>query len=232
MATLNGEKYIRQQLESILSQLSADDEIIISDDLSTDKTLDVVRSLGAPQIRIVHNTGEHGYTANFEHALKQAKGEIIFLSDQDDVWAPNKVETCLRLLADAEMVVSDAQITDAALNVTQPSFFAIRRPRRTLLGNIVKFGYLGCCMAFRREVLERAMPFPKKRRMCTHDNWLFLVASAFFRTQITQEPLIFYRRHENTTSSGGIENTTTLAFKAKYRLYLVWSLLRRALRRR
>lgn len=91
MATYNGAVYIKEQLESILSQISPEDEIVISDDGSTDATLDVIKSIGSPCIRIVQGPRMKSPSKNFEHALAQAKGDIIFLCDQDDVWQPNKV---------------------------------------------------------------------------------------------------------------------------------------------
>ena len=92
IATYNGEPFIAAQLESIIAQLSPEDEIIISDDGSTDRTLEVVQALDFPCVRILHHEGEHGYVSNFENALRAARGDVIFLSDQDDLWKPGKVE--------------------------------------------------------------------------------------------------------------------------------------------
>lgn len=113
MATYNGGKYIREQMDSILAQEfkenpDAEMEVIVSDDGSTDDTLRIVEAYCDPRIRIVHHTEHHLYhwfnasravTANFENAIRHAKGDYIFLSDQDDVWYPWKVDkqlTCLR----------------------------------------------------------------------------------------------------------------------------------------
>lgn len=90
MATYNGEEYIKEQLESILCQLGEMDEIIISDDGSTDNTLNIIESYNDSRIKIHINTGKHGFVYNFENALQKAKGEYIFLSDQDDIWLPEK----------------------------------------------------------------------------------------------------------------------------------------------
>lgn len=225
IATYNGATYIKRQLETIISQLSAEDEIVISDDGSTDGTLEIVQDMESPLIKIYHNTGSHGYTPNFENALAHAKGDIIFLSDQDDVWVENKVAVCLRYLETSDFVVSDAMLIDEKEEFLADSFYRIRKPYRTLTGNILKFGYLGCCMAFRRDILRIALPFPKKRRHCTHDNWLFLVAKTFFRVTIAEEKLIKYRRHSLNASSGGIKDETTLLFKVSYRIYLIWNLV-------
>ena len=89
IATYNGEKYIKEQLLSILPQLGKKDEVIISDDHSTDNTLDIVKGLNDNRIKIVMNNREKGYTSNFENALSYAIGDYIFLSDQDDIWMSN-----------------------------------------------------------------------------------------------------------------------------------------------
>lgn len=113
IATYNGERFIHRQIETILPQLSADDEIIVSDDGSSDATIQVVEAFQSPQIKIVHNQGRHGYTANYEHALSYAKGDIIIFADQDDEWEPNKVKRCLEELETCDFIVSDASLIDA-----------------------------------------------------------------------------------------------------------------------
>ena len=108
MATFNGGKFIREQLESILSQLPPDAEIIIADDGSTDDTLLVVDSLNESRIRVLPAERHLGVIYNFERALRASKGEIVFLADQDDVWLPGKVEMCLAALNEADLVMHDA----------------------------------------------------------------------------------------------------------------------------
>ena len=107
LATYNGERFIQRQLETIIEQLGEDDEIIISDDGSTDDTLRIIEGLHSPLIHVYINNGEHGYTPNFENALRYAHGEYIFLSDQDDVWLPRKLEICMNALKTCDFVVSD-----------------------------------------------------------------------------------------------------------------------------
>lgn len=239
IATYNGEKFIRQQLQSIIMQLSPGDEVIISDDGSTDRTLQIVEEMRssartqqsehavagkgktAPAIRILLNEGEHGYTPNFENALRHAKGDYIFLSDQDDVWAPNKVEVTLRSLKHHSMVIADADIVDAEGNVIAESYFRQRGARSGLVSNLIRFSYLGCMLAFRREVRDKALPFPPNHSLCTHDNWLALVAMTFFSCTVLPDKLLHYRRHGANASKGGLEKTTTLAFKIRYRVYLL-----------
>ena len=96
IASYNGARYIREQIESIVAQLDDNDEIIVCDDHSTDDTVAIVKSLPYQQIRLVENEKNLGYTGNFEHCIALARGEYIFLCDQDDIWKPNKVALCLR----------------------------------------------------------------------------------------------------------------------------------------
>lgn len=227
LTTYNGEHYIRQQVESILSQLSPDDELIVSDDGSTDNTLSIIQSLNASQVKIIVNSGQHGYTPNFENAIEHCKGDYIFLSDQDDIWQKNKVKVCMDYFLNYDFIISDAIIIDKNNKKIASSYFAQRHSRSGLINNLIRFSYLGCCMAFKRKVLERALPFPKNHKKATHDNWLAVVGMSYYKTKIIDEKLILYRRHGNNTSKAGLAKTTTLAFKAKYRLYLLVCLLSR-----
>ena len=227
LTTYNSHRFLHQQIQSILPQLSTEDEILISDDGSTDDTLAIIQGFESPLIRVIHNEGEHGYTPNFENALRMAKGDIIFLADHDDIWMPNKVERCLALLEDADFVVHDATIIDEWGNLKGNSFYFIRHPRRTLLGNIVKIGFLGCCMAFRRNLLEKALPFPSNHTLCTHDNWLTLIGMAYFRCKVSDECLVAYRRHAANVSSGEQNTHRAIGFRLKYRFYLLVNLIMR-----
>jgi len=227
IATYNGEKYIKAQLLSIISQLHPNDEIIISDDGSCDRTVEIINSLCSPFIRIFINQGEHGYTSNFENALRQATGDYIFLSDQDDIWKDNKVTKTIDLLQTYDFVVSDATIIKSDGIIMADSYYLARRPYKGFLGNLLKFGYLGCCMAFKREILNKALPFPANHSMCTHDNWLFLIGLAFFNVIVTDDKLIYYRRHKDNVSAGGLQPTTSFSFKIKYRVYIIVKLIMR-----
>ena len=98
IATYNGERFIREQIDSILRQLSSDDEIILSDDGSTDDTISIINSIDDKRIKIIEGPRKHSPTPNFECAMKESKGDYIFLAVQDDVWKPNKVEVCIKWL--------------------------------------------------------------------------------------------------------------------------------------
>ena len=112
MATYNGERYLREQVDSILRELGEGDELVISDDGSTDSTLDIIKSFGDVRIKIFHNEGHHGVNGNFENAISKSTGDYIFLSDQDDVWIEGKVKECLEALGDSDLVLHDAMIVE------------------------------------------------------------------------------------------------------------------------
>ena len=161
IATYNGQRFIERQITSILSQIAEDDEVVVADDGSTDDTLAILRGLNDPRIRIIDGAHRHSPTWNFEKALEQARGEFIFLADQDDVWMPEKVAVTMSYLQKYDCVVSDNVIVDAEGAVIAESFYAVNKTRSGKYYNLlIKNGYLGCCMAFRRCVLESALPFP------------------------------------------------------------------------
>ncbi len=193
IATFNGAEYIRAQLDSILPQLSPDDEVIISDDSSTDNTISIVRSFNDGRIRIYENNKFKSPVFNFENAIKFSSGEYIFLSDQDDIWTNDKVKVMMMELDRYELVVSDCFITDKDLNIILPSMFGINKSGSGIIRNSIKNAYLGCCMAFNRKILDKCLPFPKDIPM--HDIWIGMVADAFYRTSFIHEKLVYYRRH-------------------------------------
>jgi len=194
MATFNGEKYIAAQIESILVQLGPHDELIISDDGSTDLTVEVIERFSDPRIKLFQDQVFRDPIKNFEHALRNSKGKYIFLSDQDDVWMEGKYTRMLQLLKKYDLVISDSLIVDQELKVLHPSFFDYFNSGSGLLKNMFKSSYYGSCMAFNRNVLEAALPFPDTREI-GHDLWIGLVAELKFSVFFFKEPLIKYRRH-------------------------------------
>lgn len=226
IATYNGERYIGQQLASILKQIGVADEVIVSDDGSTDGTLNVVRSFNDPRVRIVKGPRRGSLIWNFEHVLKEAKGDYIFLSDQDDVWADTKVEVSLRYLQQYDCIVSDAVVVDSSLHVISESFYNLNRTKPGRLYNlIVKNGYIGCCMAFKYRILSAVLPFPNNIPM--HDIWIGNAAAFKFKLRFVPEKLTLFRRHEGSSSTSARRSRYTFSEKIMFRVSTVKSVLAR-----
>jgi glycosyltransferase involved in cell wall biosynthesis len=215
IATYNGSNYIKDQLRSILSQIGQNDEVIISDDSSSDDTIEVIRSLGDQRIKIFPHNEYRNPVYNFEHALKQATGDIIFLSDQDDLWLEGKVEAVMLALKNADVVVTDCKIVDDQLNVITESYFKFRKSGKGLVRNLYSNNYLGCCMAFKRKILDKAIPFPPKLPM--HDIWLGFISELFYRSVFIDTPYILHRRHLTNNSTVSEKSEATLFQRISFR---------------
>ena len=203
MATYNGAEFVLEQINSILIQLGENDELIISDDGSSDDTKAIITSVNDHRIKLMENKYKHGYTANFYNALKYAKGEYIFLSDQDDIWLPNKVEMVLKHLREVDFVHTNAKIVDVNLNTICESRNAKYGVKSGYINNLVRSRYLGCCMAFNRSVLKSLFPVPIYDNSYPHDLWIALISEKYFRTRLIEDCLVLYRRHEGNVSDGG-----------------------------
>lgn len=198
LATYNGGKHIKQQLETILSQLSPLDEVIVSDDGSTDQTISLVKAFNDNRIKIYDNDHVKGPVGNFENAITKAQGDIIFLSDQDDVWFSNKVAKHKEAHANFDLVVSDAVVIDEDKQVLFQSFFEERKSKKGLLYNLKRNSYIGCCMSFKQNIVRTSLPFPQDIHM--HDWWIGLVAEVTGSVYFLNEPLMFYVRHSENAS--------------------------------
>lgn len=228
IATYNGEKYIEKQLDSILTQLSEQDEVIISDDSSTDNTIKIIKLLNDDRIKIFENQKFRSPIYNFENALKYASGNVIVLSDQDDIWKSNKIETIKKYMQDANLVLSDADIIDENSNVLQESFYKLNGSKNGLIKNIVKNSYLGCTMAFDRKILEKSLPFPKDLPM--HDWWIGLIGEMYGKTYFINDKLISYRRHGNNASPTGEKSKYSFIQKVLFRIVIIKNLFLRYFR--
>ncbi len=198
IATYNGEAFLRQQLESVFIQLPENSEIVISDNGSTDNTINVINQYNHPRVKLLINKEKKGVINNFENALKFASGEIIFLCDQDDIWKPDKVAICYAYLSKYDIVVSDCEIIDNKNNIIVNSYFSRRNSGKGVIKNLWANTYLGCCIAFRRKILEVVLPFPKNITM--HDIWFGFVGEIFFKTHFIAQILVSYRMHDDNVS--------------------------------
>ncbi len=228
IATFNGSKYIKEQLASILNQLTVYDEVIISDDQSTDNTLAIIKSFNDPRIKIFEDKKFGSPIFNFENAIKKATGEYIFLSDQDDVWLPNKVKVMVEALHKHDLVISNALIADESLNIVKDSYFEWRKSRTGIYKNLLVNSYLGCCMAFKRKLLKNIIPFPKNIPM--HDMWIGMIAELYYKPVFINEKLMIYRRHTNnaTVLTENYTSKESLKTKFKFRYNLIVSVFKRS----
>lgn len=205
MATYQGMPYITAQIDSILAQLAPEDELVISDNGSTDGTLDYLQSIAQtdPRVRILSLTSEKGILPNFQNALQECKGDIIFLCDQDDIWKPEKMNTISKLFdkqPNLMAVQSDAEIINAKGERIASSFFSQRKCGPGLWKNFHKNTWQGCSMAFRRSLLAVALPFPRKIPM--HDVWIGMLSEIAGDVIFLPEILTSYRRHSDNQSPG------------------------------
>lgn len=201
MAVYNGEKYIREQIDSILGQLNSNDELIISYDESTDGTWNIINEYASKDERIiVMRNPQRGVVSNFQNALSKCSGQFIFYSDQDDVWMPEKVETVLEKFKNPKVtvVIHDATLVDSQLDVIADSTFAIRNGNTSLVRNFIRLSYIGCALAFRAEMLPIVMPLPTKKR--SHDWWTGTICSCLGKMDIIHTPLIMHRIHDDNAT--------------------------------
>lgn len=224
IATYNGEKYIKEQIESILFQTIQPNEIIISDDNSTDKTIEIVKKLDSPLIKIFNNK-EKGIIKNFENALLNSTGDYIFLCDQDDIWKNNKIERVIEKLRIYDLVVHNAEIKEMNTNSNiKRTLFEIYKSKSGIVRNFYKNSYVGCCMAFNRKILQKSIPFPEKIYM--HDVWIGMISEISGKIYFEKEILMEYRRHSNNASETCEKSKRNFKEKIGIRLYLLKELIR------
>ena len=230
MATYNGEKYLEEQIDSILAQLGNEDELIISDDHSSDQTLAIIERYLKVDHRVkLFLNEESGVTSNFENAIKRTQNDIVFLSDQDDVWKPEKVQTVkgyFQKNPKIQMIMSDITVVDNQLNTTIESFYEFRGSRAGVIKNIIKNSYIGCAMSFRKELKPKILPIPRNVPM--HDMWIGLVADMSKSALLIPEKLIYYRRHNATVTT--VENTSSWKEKILWRYQISMLLLKSRLK--
>ena len=201
LAAYNGEKFIAEQIDSILPQLKDTDELVISINPSSDRTEEIVKENKNRDKRIkVSICNTPGVLANFDNAIRQCKNDIVFLSDQDDVWDSRKVETQLMLFRDQSIggVCHGCRYIDkhGDLIEAQPPLGSNRDIKFWEI--IKKNPVQGSTLAFRRELKKYFLPFPADIPM--HDSWMGLWICKKSRLLYLNEPLLLYRQHEGTVT--------------------------------
>ena len=207
LATYNGEKYIVEQIESILNQTHKEFRLLISDDGSTDNTKQIISEYEKKDKRItVFNQKENiGVVQNFEFLMTKVENEYFMFSDQDDIWKEEKIEKTLKKIEEtgAMLVYSDLEVVDSDLNITFESYWKLKGIYQKIkkynnfeslyLNNFVT----GCTIIARRELIEKSLPLPKTSKYVLHDYWISLIISQNGKISYVEEPLIKYRQHKN-----------------------------------
>ncbi|MCC3277717.1 glycosyltransferase family 2 protein [Arthrobacter sp. zg-Y40] len=203
MAAYRGEAYIKEQIDSILAELGPDDELIVVDDASGDGTAGIVEAFtGDARVRLVRNEHNMGYVRTFNRAVGLARGKYLFLSDQDDVWMPGRVQRMLHALQDSAVVATNFAILgqDGSGKRTvlrsRDSTHNIRNIFAVLVGYRP---YFGCGMAIRADALDLFAPVPSFV-FESHDLWLALTANASGQMVHLDEPTLYRRLHDNNVT--------------------------------
>jgi GT2 family glycosyltransferase len=207
MAAYNGERHISAQITSILHQLANYDELIVVDDCSNDGTREIVRGMNDRRIRLLEHEKNLGVSHSFEDAIRAARNGILFLSDQDDLWAANKVDTILAAFAanpQVTLIATDAALIDADGALISASYFAGRGTFHSgFWQNFLRNRFGGCTMAFRSSILPDILPLPHDYDVL-HDLWIGVRNSlSQHRTLYIDSPLVLNRRHASTTTGRG-----------------------------
>lgn len=224
MATYNGARFVTAQLESLLAALGSQDEIVVSDDNSSDETRAVISALRDPRIRLLPRGPRLGYQGNFARSIAASRGRIIMFSDQDDICLPERITKSLSALEEKLCVCGDAVVVDDTLNVIQHSFFMARRARFGAWQLFVRPSVIGATMACHREFVLMSLPVPEG---VPHDMWLSICAARRRELAVVRAPFILYRRHPSAASVTASANTRPLRHILTERMQLGWALISR-----
>lgn len=208
MATYNGERYVSEQIESILPQLRDGDELVIVDDASTDGTVALISAMEDPRIRLVRLERNVGYVRAFERAISLAQAEVVMFSDQDDIWTEGRVDALVGALRFGAVAASNLELYPTRRPLSSPltgrewrlsaatSGHSIRNVLRVLIGDAP---YYGCAMAMRQEFREVALPFPEYL-VESHDLWIAISANVNRTMRHVDDVTILRRLHESNAS--------------------------------
>lgn len=226
LATYNGERFLEEQIRSIQANAGYTkliSRLIIIDDGSTDRTVLIVKKLQQKdcKIKLINNdSGNHGAMANFAFGLAQADADFIMLSDQDDVWLPEKLQLMWQEVTKLNgynsnepiLIFTDKQIVDEQLNLLCDSYFKLKKIPKNWHENFNQLCQQnvvsGCTTLFNRTLLNKALPIPEQAYM--HDWWLALVASRCGKLHFIDKPLIQYRQHNKNTIGARYRSLTNL----------------------
>jgi glycosyltransferase involved in cell wall biosynthesis len=214
MCTYNGERFIKEQIDSILNQTYQNFELIITDDCSTDNTINILNEYALKDKRIIiyKNEINLGFLKNFEKAISLCNGDYIALADQDDIWKPIKLEAFLNNIKDNVLIYSDAIHIDK--DSKEIGSELIRSGRQLikgacnealLLNNIIS----GNTLMFKKELVKYILPIPEK--ISYHDIWIGFVAATYGTIDYTEESMTYYRKYrEQVTNVDKVSNKNFL----------------------
>ncbi len=198
MSSYNGERFIQEQIDSILDQSYSNLELIITDDGSSDKTIEIIKNYqkNDTRIKLYQNEVNLGFVQNFGKAISLCKGDYIALADQDDIWKKDKLKTFIAKIGENVLIYSDADLVDEhAASMEQE----LIRPARKLVSGANNRAFLlencvsGNTLMFKKELLQYILPIPEGASF--HDRWIVFVATTYGSITYTEEPMTYYRRY-------------------------------------
>lgn len=202
MATYNGERFLQQQIDSILQQSLPPAELIIMDDCSKDGTLGILNDYAAknPIVKVFSNEVNIGFVKNFEKGISLTSGNFIALSDQDDIWVPDKLEQLFNGIGDALLIYSNSELVDEAGGSMHKKMSDIKNQIgfNSSLMFVIGTWAPGHAFLFKRVLAEKCIPFPD---LVAHDFWLAFMATCYQPVKYLAEPLVLYRQHSSNTVS-------------------------------
>lgn len=208
LATYNGEKYLREQIDSILNQTYKNIRLIVSDDCSKDGTRKILEEYNNKdeRIKVYYQEKNLGVVKNIEFLLRKVESPYYMLADQDDYWFPEKAEKSLETLKsnNADLVFGDLEVVDENLNTMYESFNDYMLLSRKINKYIdsYKVNYLyncvtGCTVLAKKETIEKILPLPTNSKYLIHDHWIGLMANLNGKLAYMPEKYIKYRQHGN-----------------------------------
>ena len=208
MTTYNGEKFLREQIDSILAQSIQDFELVVCDDCSSDSTIEILEGYqqSDKRIKVYKNESNLGFKKNFEKAISLCDGEYIALCDQDDIWSPDHLEVLKDAIKDKILACGNAELIDKdgnSLGITfweQEAFDSVPSSDLGKAKSILLFrgSYQGAAMMIKRQIVKTALPIPEKYTF--HDSWLALVACFCGGIACVDIPILKYRRIEESVT--------------------------------
>ncbi|MDY0402703.1 glycosyltransferase family 2 protein [Sulfurovum sp.] len=205
MATYNGEKYLKEQLDSIYNQTYKNIEVIVCDDYSSDKTIEILEEYSKKYgLKYYVNEKNLGFKKNFQKAINLCNGEYIALADQDDIWVENKLEVLVKNIGGFSLIHSACSLIDESSKEISPLWIKQDDFRHSfpkfIFGNTVT----GCTVLLKRELLKNAFPIPSGEKY--HDWWLALLATKMDGITYCDKALVKYRQHSTQDTGAHVDS--------------------------